>query len=298
MRRIPLSFLFQFSLILTPAAGSPVPSSTDNEKHRSEKRSFTRDGPLQAWEVAVILLGALFGIMLLGTLGGVCEVLLHGKIKESNAEADAKLEGKGNQDMTEVDAGKMERGGMDGPQGVIDQDRYSWQPERMTTGLSDDSTLAGSDHGASRSDISRGGQAVHAASQNHAQTSGQYPAWNDDAQPRSSSQFVIDDMDSPYFDGGDDNAQFEAYPGHLSPPPAMPKDTGYQHQHTGSDGHTGQSTMDPSGSYSGESYSPAAMPDSADYLAEYRQSQLYLQQDDDWYTAASASYGAPAGTAR
>lgn len=339
LRRMPLSFLLQLSLILTPGAGSPLPSSTDDEEYHSEKRSFTGDSPLEAWEVAIILLGALFGIMLLGLLGGICEVMLHGKIKESNAEADAKLEGKGDRDIAdEAEGGKMESDGIEGSEGAKDQGRYSWEPERMTTGLSDDSTLAGSDRGASQSDLSsdeqamsqdgdwygEAQQAADGADQNHAQTSEQYTAWNGDGQPQPNpSQFDIDDVDSPGYGGGDDNAQHDAYQGHLNPPPAMPKDTALQHQDTGdqnwqqgadatsytgssqgkdnasnSGGYTGPSTMAVPGAYSGEGYSPAVMPDSADYLAEYRQSQLYLQHDDDWYTAASASYGAPAGTAQ
>lgn len=329
-RRLPRSFL-PWSLILTQAAGSPLPSINDRQYH-SEKRDIIGDAPLQDWEIALLILGALFGIMLIGALGGVCEVVLAGRIKESNAEADAKLEANGNRAITdEVEGGKFEGSGGLGLDGVIDQDRYSWQPERMTTGLSDDSTLAGSDPGVSQSDIPRGEQAMTEggdwygnpeAAQQTADGASQ-PWTSEGLPPPDTSQFVIDDVDSPGYGGAHDNYQnYEAYPGHLTPPPpAMTKDTAYQHQDaedqywnnttsggnasqtrsdgSASDGYTGQSTIaPPPGAYSGEGYSPAVMPDSADYLAEYRQSQLYLQQDDDWYTAASATYGAPAGTAR
>lgn len=324
MRRLPLSFL-QWSLILTQGAGSPLPSTTDDEEHPSEKRAIIGDAPLQDWEIALLILGALLGIMLIGAVGGICEVVLAGRIKESNAEADAKLEANANRAMPdEVEGGKME-----GPEGVIDPDRYSWQPERMTTGLSDDSTLAGSDPGASHSDISHGERAMAEGGDWYegsegAQQVANMPWTSEGLPPPDSSQFVIDDVDSPGYGETHGNAQsYEAYPGHLNPPPPMPRDNSMQHQDTAdqywhggdngtsgasssqaeynnssSDDYTGPSTMAPPGAYSGEGYSPAVMPDSADYLSEYRQSQLYLQQDDDWYTAAQATYGAPTGTAR
>lgn len=314
MRRTPHSFL-QMSLILTPGSCSPLPSATDVEEHHHEKRAIIGDAPLENWEIALLILGALLGIMLLGAVGGICEVMLAGRIKQSNAEADAKLEANANRAATEeVEDGKMERGLGIGSDGVIDQDRYSWVPERMTTGLSDDSTLAGSDPG---------------ASQDAQQISEQSVPWTSEGLPLpDSSQFVIDDLDSPGYGGTHDNSQsYEAYPGHLNPPPpAVTKDTPVQHQDeedeywqqgnngasgagssqaeyhsSASDEYAGQSTMAPPappGAYAGEGYSPAVMPDSADYLSEYRQSQLYLQQDDDWYTAAQATYGAPAGTAQ
>lgn len=325
----PLSFLIHSSFILTQVAGSPLPQSTDGGAYHYERRSLTGDGPLQPWEIAILILGALFGIMLLGAVGGICEVMLAGRIKESNAEADAKLEGIGNRAITdEAEGGKRELGAGEGSDGGVDPGRYSWQPERMTTGLSDDSTLAGSDQGASQSDASRGegewdGES-QAAQQTADGTGQQYSAWNGSDLPLpDASQFVIDDVDSPGYEGPRDNTQsYEAYPGHLNPPPAMPKNTAYQNQETadqywseGGDGtsypdhsqamdngdapdsSTGQSTIPAPGQYSGEGYSPAVMPDSADYLSEYRQSQLYLQQDDDWYAAASAQYGPQAGTA-
>lgn len=330
MRRMPLSFL-HWSLILTEAAGSPLPSSID-EVHPQEKRAIFGGAPLQTWEIAVLILGALFGIMLIGAVGGICEVVLAGRIKESNAEADAKLEANASRAITDgVEEGKLAPGGGDASGEAIDKDRYSWQPERMTTGLSDDSTVAGSDPGASQSDISRDGQAMteagdwHGQSEFAQQTSEQHMPWTSEGLPLpDTSHFVIDDVDSPGYGETHDNAQsYEAYPGHLNPPPAMPKGTATQHQEaedrywnegdnasssagpsnaeynsSASDDYAGDSTMAPPGAYSGEGYSPAVMPDSADYLAEYRQSQLYLQQDDDWYTAAQATYGAPAGTAR
>lgn len=330
MRRMPLSF-FHLSLILAEAAGSPLPSSID-EVHSPEKRAIFGGAPLQTWEIAVLILGALFGIMLIGAVGGICEVVLAGRIKESNAAADAKLEANGNRAITdEVEGGKLAPGGGEASGEVIDKDRYSWQPERMTTGLSDDSTVAGSDPGASQSDISRDGQTMteagdwHGQSEFSQQTSEQSMPWTSEGlPPPDTSQFVIDDLDSPGYGEPHDNAHsYEAYPGHLNPPPAMPKGTATQHQEAedrywnegdtaasgagtsqaeynspASDEYAGDSTMPPPGAYSGEGYSPAVMPDSADYLAEYRQSQLYLQQDDDWYTAAQATYGAPAGTAR
>ncbi|KAK7699913.1 hypothetical protein SLS64_011344 [Diaporthe eres] len=263
--------------------------------------------------------------MLIGAVGGICEVVLAGRIKESNAEADAKLEANANRAVAEeVEGGKLE-----GPDGVIDQDRYSWQPERMTTGLSDDSTLAGSDPGASQSDVSHGERAMVEGGDWHGGSEGAQQAtnmpWTSEGLPLpDSSQFVIDDVDSPGYGETHGNAQsYEAYPGHLNPPPPMPRDNSMQDQdaedqywqegnngasgtgssqaqYTGSssDGYAEPSTMAPPGAYSGEGYSPAVMPDSADYLSEYRQSQLYLQQDDDWYTAAQATYGAPAGSAR
>lgn len=321
MRRIPLSFL-QWSLILTQGAGSPLPSATDDEEHHSEKRAIIGDAPLEDWEIALLILGALFGIMLIGAVGGICEVVLAGRIKESNAEADAKLEANANRAFPdEVEGGKLEGTGE-----VIDQDRYSWQPERMTTGLSDDSTLAGSDPGVSQSDISQGERAM---TEGYGGSEGAQQAvnmpWTSEGLPLpDSSQFVIDDVDSPGYGETHSNAQsYEAYPGHLNPPPPIPRDNSMQDQdaedqywqegnngangtgssqaqYTGSssDGYTEPSTMAPPGAYSGEGYSPAVMPDSADYLSEYRQSQLYLQQDDDWYTAAQATYGAPAGAAR
>lgn len=271
-----------------------------------------------------MVLGCLFGIMILGALGGICEVMLSGKIKQSNAEADAKLEGLGSRGFTgEGEGGKMEPGA----DGVIDKDRYSWQPERMGTGLSDDSTLAGSDPGASHSDMSRGEveMTFEGDYDRDAET-----GWNGETLPHpDSSRFVIDDVDSPGYGGPHENTEsYEAYPGHLNPPPpAVAKINSYQGQsaedqywNEGGDGtfypdpseagyvvaapdeHTEQLPMPPPGAYSGEGYSPAVMPDSADYLNEYRQSQQYLQQDDDWYTAADAQYGhqggnAPAGTA-
>ncbi|KAG8156527.1 hypothetical protein KVR01_013631 [Diaporthe batatas] len=237
--------------------------------------------------------------MILGALGGICEVMLSGKIKQSNAEAEAKLEGLGSRGIAgEGEGGKLEAG----EAGVIDEDRYSWQPERMTTGLSDDSTLAGSDPGASHSDIPRGEGDYYGDSEAAQQTGEQYSAWNGESLPHpDSSQFVIDDVDSPgYENHHDDSQNYEAYPGHLR------KDAEDQDWNQGgdgtfypdsseagyvvaaSDGHIEQSTMPPPGDYSGEGYSPAVMPDSADYLNEYRQSQLYLQQDDDWYTVANA----------
>lgn len=334
MRRMPLSFL-HLSLILTEAAGSPLPSTID-EVHSQGKRSIFGGEPLQTWEIALLILGALFGIMLIGAVGGICEVVLAGRIKESNAEADAKLEANANRTITEdIEGGKLGPGGGEASGEVIDKDRYSWQPERMTTGLSDDSTVAGSDPGASQSDISRDGQTMgegedwHGQSEVAQQISEQHMPWTSEGLPLpDTSHFVIDDVDSPGYGETLDNAQsYEAYPGHLNPPPAMPKGTATQHQDaedrywnegdnatssagpshaeynsSSSDEHAEDPTMAPpgaySGAYSGEGYSPAVMPDSADYLAEYRQSQLYLQQDDDWYTAAQATYGAPAGTAR
>lgn len=330
MRQLPFSFL-HLSLILTKAAGSPLPSSID-EVHTPEKRSIFGDAPLQTWEIAVLILGALLGIMLIGAVGGICEVVLAGRIKESNAEADAKLEANGNRAITdEAEGGKLALGGGEESGEVIDKDRFSFQPERMTTGLSDDSTVAGSDPGAYQSDMSRDGQAMaegrdwHGQSEVAQQTSEQHMPWTSEGlPPPDTSHFVIDDLDSPGYGELHDNAQsYEAYPGHLNPPPAMPKGTVEQHQDaedrywnegdnaasglgsskaeyngTSSDEYAGDSVMAPPGAYSGEGYSPAVMPDSADYLAEYRQSQLYLQQDDDWYTAAQATYGAPAGTAR
>lgn len=324
MRRMPLSFL-QWSLILTQGAGSPLPSKTDDEENYSEKRAIIGDAPLEDWEIALLILGALLAIMLIGAVGGICEVVLAGKIKQSNAEADAKLEANGNRAIAEEAEGRK----MEGPEGVIDPDRYSWQPERMTTGLSDDSTLAGSEPGASQSDIAHGERAMAEGGDWYggpeaAPQTATLP-WTSDGLPLpDASQFVIDDVDSPGYGGSHDNAQsYEAYPGHLNPPPPMPRDNAVQHQdaedqywHEGNNGtsgtgasqaeyassaaddYTGQSMMAPPGAYSGEGYSPAVMPDSADYLSEYRQSQLYLQQDDDWYTAAQATYGAPTGTAR
>lgn len=316
MMRMPLSSLLVSGFLLTRGTSSPLPTSTADEQYNRSKRSLFGDGPLQAWEIALLLLGALLGIMILGFLGGICEVMLHGKIKESNAEADAKVEGGGSRAIVDgADGEKAERGVAEGPDGVINDGRYSWQPERMSTGLSDDSTLAGSDPGAAQ-------QGADETSRDQAQTSDQYVAWNGDSQPYPSpSRFVIDDVDSPGYGGVDANAHQE-YAGHLNPPPAMPRDATYQHQsaedqywnegfdespnagpshHTdgniASDGYQGEQMAAPGG-YSGEGYSPAVMPDEVDYLAEYRQSQLYLQQDDDWYTAASASYAAPAGTAK
>ncbi|KAL1869122.1 hypothetical protein Daus18300_005658 [Diaporthe australafricana] len=253
--------------------------------------------------------------MILGALGGICEVMLHSKIKESNAQADAMVESHGSREITDQDDGeKVERGDAEGSEGKADDNRFSWAPERMTTGLSDDSTLAGSDPGVAQPANSYGEQA---------QTSDQYVAWNGEDQPQPSpSRFVIDDVDSPGYEDIDDNAAYSAYGGHLNPPPAMPRDTSSTHQNAedhywndgaegvssagstqpldrsaASDGYEEEPPMVPPGMHSGDGYSPAVMPDEADYLAEYRQSQLYLQQDDDWYTAASASYGAPAGTA-
>jgi hypothetical protein len=350
LRARPISCFVQLSLVLTQlgVAGSPLPPSTDDDKlFQPEVRSLTGDGPLQDWEIAILILGALFGIMLLGALGGICEVILGGKIKQSNAEADAKLENIGKRDMADdAEGGKLEGGAAEGPNGAIDPSRYSWQPERMTTNLSDDSTLAGSEPEASQSDISRGGQSMAAegewegdsrdaqqiayavTQEQHAQANEQYETWDGSSLPHpDSSQFVIDDVDSPGYGGHHGNfpQTYEAYPGHLNPPPAMPKTATYPQQETadlqgnqegeaasyyagysseakGDDpafaGSTGQSTMPAPGPYSGEGYSPAAMPDSADYLHEYRQSQLYLQHDDDWYGTASAKNGAPAGTAQ
>lgn len=323
MRRMPLSFL-QLSLIIAKAAGSPLPSIKDDEEHHLKKRAIIGDAPLEDWEIALLVLGALLGIMLIGAVGGICEVALAGRIKDSNAEADAKLEENAKRAIAEeVEGGKIE-----GRDGVIDQDRYSMQPERMTTGLSDDSTLAGSDPGASESDIYRGERAMAEGEDWHGGPEGAQQAanmpWTSEGLPLpDSSQFVVDDVDSPGYGETHGNAQsYEAYPGHLNPPPPMPRDNSIQHQdaedqywregdngnsgagasqaeYAGSsaDDYTGQS-MAPPGAYSGEGYSPAVMPDSADYLSEYRQSQLYLQQDDDWYVAAQATYGAPEGAAR
>ncbi|POS73652.1 hypothetical protein DHEL01_v207950 [Diaporthe helianthi] len=260
--------------------------------------------------------------------------MLGGKIKESNAEADAKLDELGNRAMKsdEIEGGEADPGA----HGDVELDRYSWQTERMTTGLSDDSTLAGSDSGDSHSVVSRSegeyygeseavGQTADGASQDFEHTSEQYSAWNGETLPHpDSSQFVTDDVDSPGYGRPHDDAEsYGASSGHLYPPPTTQKNIDYQGQHTADEywnepsypdssqagyedavpeSHTGESTMPPPGAYPGKGYSPAVMPDSADYLSEYRQSQVYLQQDDDWYNSASAQYGhqersAPAGTA-
>lgn len=316
---MPLSLLLTFSFALPRGAGSPLPVSITDEHTSHVRRSFLGDGPLKAWEIAVLLLGVLFGIMILGAVGGICEVMLHGKIKESNAQADAMVESHGSRAITDEDdgakGGRSDADGSEGNAGDADDNRFSWAPERMTTGLSDDSTLAGSDPGAAQPAHSHGEQT---------QTSDQYVPWNGEDEPQPSpSRFVIDDVDSPGYEGIDDNAAYSAYDGHLNPPPAMPRDGSSPHQDAedrywndgaegvpsagstqahdrsaGSDGYEEEPPMAPPGISSGDGYSPAVMPDEADYLAEYRQSQLYLQQDDDWYTAASASYGAPAGRAR
>ncbi|KAG6353705.1 hypothetical protein INS49_005414 [Diaporthe citri] len=282
--------------MLTKAAGSPLPSITDDERHHSEKRAIIGNAPLEDWEVALLILGALFGIMLIGAVGGICEVVLAGRIKESNAEADAKLEANGNRAIAE----EAEGGKTEGQEGVIDPDRYSWQPERMTTGLSDDSTLAGSDPGVSQSDVSQGERAMAEEGDWYPGSEGAQQAasvpWTSEGLPLpDSSQFVIDDVDSPgYGETHGDAQSYEAYPGHLNPPPPMPRDNTMQQQdaedqywneenngtsgagssqaeYNGSsaDDYNGQSMMVPPGAYSGEGYSPAVMPDSADYLSEY-----------------------------
>lgn len=310
---MPRSFLFQTSLILTLAAGSPLPSSTDDEQYQSARRSLAGGGSLQAWEIAVLLLGVLFGIMVLGAVGGICEVALAGRIKKSNDEADAKLEENGSRGIG---------------------DRYSWQAEGATADMGDDTTLAGSQLDLARDahDIDGRGDwagGSEAAQQTADGTDEEHMQWiNEGLSLPSPSRFVTDDVDSPGDGIAHDNGlSYEAYPGHLTPRPPTPGEAGYQHQDVGdeyyteeddvtlgdadyqhqdvgdqyyteeddgtlggSDPETSDEMMAPPQAYLGDGYSPAFMPESDDYLPRYRLSQLDVQHEDGSYTAARVSY--------
>lgn len=310
---MPRSFLFQTIFFLTGAAGSPLPSSTDDDQSQPGRRSLTGDEPVQAWEIAALLLGFLFFIMVLGALGGVCEIAVAGRIKKSNDEADAMADANGSRGI---------------------EDRFSWA-EASKIDLGDATTLAGSqpDPAQDAQDIDERGDwdGVSEAAQQTADGTDEQKMspWMSGALPvPSPSRFVTDDLDSPGDGIAHDNGlSFEAYPSHLTPRPATPGEAGYQHdeagdqsysgeddatlsevvyQHQdvgdeyytgeddetlgGSDHQPGDEMMAPPQAYLGDGYSPAFMPESADYLPQYGQSLLQVQNEDGSYTAARVSY--------
>lgn len=232
--------------------------------------------------------------MVLGAVGGICEVALAGRIKKSNDEADAKLEANGSRDI---------------------EDRYSWQAEGATADLGDDSTLAGSQSALAQDaqDIDERGDwdgGSETAQRTADGTDEEHMQWINEGLPvPSPSRFVIDDVDSPGYGGAHDNRlsyMYETYPGHLTPRPATPGEAGYQHQEAEEQYYTGEGdetlggsdsqlmgeTRAPSPVYLGDPgvYSPVLMPQSADYLPQYRQSQRYIQHEDGSYTATRVSY--------
>ncbi|ROW00142.1 hypothetical protein VSDG_03614 [Cytospora chrysosperma] len=319
-----LPALLILSLTSPQASGKPLPPETGNPSSKLEARSST-DGGLQTWEIILIVLGAVFGIMLVGGLGGACEVLLHtrGKIVQSNAEADAKVEAGGHRAYIEEDTGSDALTEVE----EVDPSRFSWQPEKMTTGegLREDRALSETDtNGSSQTtlngeqgsvngteevmhdvdldwDMPVAGSSDTEVSHGHTRDRGQ--AWDDQTYPDPAlSQFIIDDEEGPEYEE-EGAAGYDRHEDHFTEPVAMPNEGDYQQSNLGTAyghqedrEHIGEAlVVAPVGDYSGGGYSPAANPDDVDYLAEYRQSQIYLQQDDDWQQYYGSSHN-PSGT--
>lgn len=329
-----------------PAFGKPLPPQTLHNPARLGARSGSSGGGLKPWEIVVIVLGSVVAIVLIGGLGGACEVMLHtrSKIKQSNAEADAKLEVGGNREL-ELEPGddKEDGSGSDAPTevGEVDASRFSWQPEKMTTGedhmsegraLSDTETANSSEAtlNGEQSSVNGEGEPIHGLDMHenttndtdfqNGQTTDRVLPWENrtDLDP-GLAQFVIGDEESPDYEREGD-AGYNHHQGQFTDPVYVPDEADFQHhnvtthhrhqestlnhetdysQSKGQIEETHQHTGDvlavaPVGEYSGEGYSPAVMPDEVDYLAEYRQSQLYLQQEDDWqqyYGSLHGEYG-------
>lgn len=336
--------LLILSLTSPPASGKPLPPGTANPSPKIEARSSS-DGGLQTWEIIVIVLGSFIGIILIGGLGGACEVMLHtrSKIVRSNAEADAKVEG-GSRAM-ELEAGEEKDGetGSDAATEVDEDDpsHFSWQPEKMTTGkdMPEDRTLSRAHTDDSSQTTLNGEQGADDGAEEpmhdvhldweipaaepidsdfyQEQTRDRIIPWEDQTHPDPAlSQFVIgDDEDSPDHEG-EEAADYDHDHNHHVEQVAMPDEADFQPANAGYEpqedawhheadsnqseespepahDHIGEAlAVAPVGDYSGEGYSPAAMPDEADYLADYRQSQLYLQQEDDWQQYYGSSNGA------
>lgn len=338
------STLLILSLTSPPASGKPLPPETVDPTSKLEARSST-DGGLQTWEIIVILLGAVVAIMLIGGLGGACEVLLHtrGKIVQSNAEADAKVEAGGHRAF-EMEAGEdmEEDTGSDAPTEVEEADpsRFSWQPEKMTTGQEDmpeDRALSEADtNGSSQTTLNGEQRSVNGTEEpmhdvdmnwnmpaaesgdtdfSQGQTRDRALPWEQTHPDPALSQFVIGDEEDPEYEG-EEGAGYDHYQDHFAEPVAMPNEedfqysnmgAAYEHQKDAWHHEAGSNKSDesiepnherigealavaPVGNYSGGGFSPAAMPDEGDYLEDYRQSQIYLQQEDDWQKYYGSSH--------
>ncbi|KUI71946.1 hypothetical protein VM1G_07460 [Cytospora mali] len=348
-----LPTLLILSLTSPLASGKPIPPApqTVTSPSKLERRFLSGNGGLQAWEVIVIVIGAVIAIMLIGGLGGACEVLLHtrGKIVQSNAEADAKVEKGSSSRAFEQEGEDNEEGGVDSDASteveVVDEgSHFSWQPEKMTAGedmpggraLSEAETTGDSDTtlNGEQSSVEGGEGSMHARGMNggvpaaessdaefyQEQTRDRVLPWEGHTHPDPAlAQFVIGDEEC-HEHGGEETAGYDHHQGHLVGTVAMPDEADFHPEHTPSsyghqeemdtwhETHSGQKEEEPIGytherigqalsaapvgEYSGQGYSPAAMPDEGDYLAEYRQSQLYLQQEDDWQQYYASSHGA------
>ncbi|ROW02493.1 hypothetical protein VMCG_06042 [Cytospora schulzeri] len=343
-----LSRVFPTLLILSltspPASGKPLPPETVNPSLKIEARSSTGNGGLQTWEIIVIVLGAVIGIMLIGGLGGACEVMLHtrGKIVQSNAEADAKVEAGGHRAL-ELEPGedKGEDTGSDAPTEVeeVDPGRFSWQPEKMTTGegMAEDRALSEVDTDGSsqttlngeQSSVNDTGEPMHDVDLSfnlpapdssemgfyQEQTRDRVLPWEGQMHPDPAlAQFVIGEEEGPDYEG-EEAAGYDHHQDHFAEPVAMPDEADFQHANAGyghqentwhheADSNPNEESKEPNhehigealavapvGDYAGEGYSPAAIPDDVDYLADYRQSQIYLQQEDDWQQYYGKSHG-------
>lgn len=257
--------------------------------------------------------------MLIGGLGGACEVLLHarGGITQSNAEADAKVGAGGNEALARED-GLGEEGGSGSDAAteveVTDDNHLSWKREKLTGG--EDTSK---DRALSRSETSGSSQTTLDGEQGSVDSDARLLPWEDPAL----AQFVIGDEEDLDLgcDGGEAQAvSHDRQEDHIAQPMGMPHRSDAQHggadsqheHHKEGRGHEAAAVrageaiekpheisgealvVAPVRAYSDGEYSPAAMPDEADYLAEYRQSQVYLQQEDDWqqyYDSPQGAYG-------
>ncbi|ROV92222.1 hypothetical protein VPNG_09673 [Cytospora leucostoma] len=308
-----LPTLLLLTLTSSPASGNPIPPQTVNNPSAIEAHSSdSHGGGLKSWQLVLLVLGSILGIMLIGGLGGACEVLLHAKrIKQSNAEADAKVEAGGNKalDMAR-DVGDDGSSGSDAATEVevTDDSGFSWQREKLT-GVEDPSK----NRALSRSETSGSSQTTLNGGQGSVDSDARLLPWEDPAL----AQFVIGDEEDLDHDG-EEAVSHDHQKDHSAQSMGMPH--GYESQHKSTDNHherhnddshrgaaafqdgepitryherSGQAlVVAPVRAYSDGEYSPAVMPDEADYLAEYRQSQLYLQQEDDWQQYYDSRHGA------
>ncbi|KUI59525.1 hypothetical protein VP1G_06759 [Cytospora mali] len=346
-----LPTLLILSLASPPASGKPIPSQTITNPSNRERRFLSGNGGLKTWEIIVIVIGAVIAIMLIGGLGGACEVLLHtrGKIVQSNAEADAKVENGSSSRAFEEEGEDDKEGGVGSDAstevGAVDASHFSWQPEKMTAGedMPDDRALSEAETtgdseatlNGEQSSVEGGEGSMHAHGVNgdmpaaepsdtefsQEQTRDRVLPWEDHTHPDPAlAHFVIGEEEGPGYEG-DQAASYDHHEDHFVGTAAMPDEADFQPEHTPSsyghheemdtwhhETHPGQReeepidhthehigealSVAPVGEYSGQGYSPAAMPDEGDYLAEYRQSQVYLQQEDDWQQYYASSHGA------
>ncbi|KAF3763963.1 hypothetical protein M406DRAFT_332401 [Cryphonectria parasitica EP155] len=162
-RGVPVTALV-LGLLTTPSLCLPKPELQQNERQhdiRDSSGGISTASGLSNWEIVVISLSIMVGVLVLCCLGGACEALLCNKRSRVHASADATPNEldfgcRGSADSTPTLRGDDDKdeekcldfnawkGHADKTNAIADQDRFSWQDEQgITTEVFQDGSLPG-----------------------------------------------------------------------------------------------------------------------------------------------------------